>query len=154
MLADRQAPPRMEPPVTELTQLFWDATRDKSYLVQRCSNCGRAVAFPRVSCPFCASTHLTWQPASGKGTLYSFTIDHKQANPIEGASGPYVVAMIDLEEGARVMSNLVNCPLEACKPGMSVSVTWEALSDGRNLPIFEPVLMQAPAPSPAEQSST
>jgi hypothetical protein len=129
----------MEPPLSDVTAPFWEATKEKRYLLQRCGHCGRAIAYPRESCPFCASRQLSWQPASGRGTVYSFTVEHRMPSPLEGAEGPYVVALVDLDEGARVMTNLVNCPPQACGAGMAVSVTWEPLSDGRNLPLFEPL---------------
>jgi uncharacterized OB-fold protein len=129
---------RAEPPVTETTQPFWDATKQHRYLVQSCTTCGNVIAYPREVCPFCAGTALEWRPSAGTGTLYAFTVEHKLANPLEEGSGPYAVGLIDLDEGSRVMSNIVNCPFEALAVGMALQVVWEPLSDGRNLPLFEP----------------
>jgi hypothetical protein len=129
---------RTEPPVTETTQAFWDATREQRFLVQRCTTCGNAIAYPREVCPFCAGTALEWEPSPGTGTLYAFTVEHKLPNPVEPGSGPYAVGLIDLDEGVRVMSNVVNCAVDAIVVGMPLQVAWEPLSDGRHLPLFEP----------------
>jgi hypothetical protein len=128
----------MEPPHDETTRLFWDATRERRLLVQWCSSCERPVFFPREVCPFCVSSALEWRPASGGATLYSFTVEHKPQISVLGSVGPYVIALVDLDEGVRMMSNVVHCPVEALVTGMALRVTWELLSDGRHLPLFEP----------------
>jgi hypothetical protein len=137
-MAKEGSAPRTEPPVTETTEPFWDATREQRLLLQWCSACGRPIAYPREVCPFCVSSALEWRPASGFGSLYTFTVEHKVPSPVLGAGGPYAIGLIDLDEGARLMSNVVNCPPESLVVGMPVQVTWELLSDGRHLPLFEP----------------
>ncbi len=136
-------PGRLEPPVSETTEPFWDATRQRNLLVQTCTRCRRAIAYPREVCPFCAFTELEWREAAGTGTVYSFTVEHKTPSPVAGAEGPYAVGLIDLDEGARVMTNIVNCPVSSISVGLRVRVTWEALTDGRHLPLFEPLATRA-----------
>jgi uncharacterized OB-fold protein len=130
--------PRTEPPTSETTQPFWDATRDQQLVVQWCCECDRPIAYPREVCPFCAATVLEWRPSEGRGKLYSFTVEHKTPSPVAGAEGPYAIGLVDLDEGVRLMSNIVNCPVSELAVGMAVRITWELLSDGRHLPLFEP----------------
>lgn len=127
---------RMEPPVTPTTETFWEATRERRLILQWCPACNRAIFFPRDVCPSCLGPDLEWRPASGKGRVYSYTVEYRPQNP--NLAAPYTVALIDLDEGVRVMSNLVNCPPEAAAVDLPVTVTWEELSDGRHLPMFEP----------------
>ncbi|HZU74672.1 MAG TPA: Zn-ribbon domain-containing OB-fold protein [Acidimicrobiales bacterium] len=132
---EERRPTRMEPPVTPTTEPFWDATRRGELVLQWCRNCQVPVFYPREVCPGCLGDGLEWRPATGKGRIYTFTVEHRP-NPVLGDR--YVVALVDLEEGARVMSNVVNCPPDKVEVGMAVRVTWEELSDGRRLPLFEP----------------
>jgi len=134
--AEGRQPRRFEPPVTPTTQDFWEATRDKRLLLQWCTACQRAIFFPREVCPGCLGSSLEWRPASGRGRVYSYTVEHRPQNP--NLTAPYTVALIDLDEGVRLMSNLINCPPEDAEVGMPVTIAWEELSDGRHLPMFEP----------------
>ena len=134
----RRSPTRMEPPVTPTTEEFWEATREGRLLVQWCNACDQPVFFPRETCPICLGADLGWRPSEGGGSVYTYTVEHKPMNPALGGGGPYVVALVDLEEGIRVMSNVVGCQPDKVEVGMPVRVTWEELSDGRRLPLFEP----------------
>jgi uncharacterized OB-fold protein len=129
---------RAEPPVTETTQPFWEATRQRQLLLQWCSACGRPITYPREVCPFCASSAVEWRVASGFATLYTSTVEHVMPSPVADAPGPYVIALVDLDEGGRLMTNIVNCAVESVIVGMGLQLTWERLSDGRHLPLFEP----------------
>ena len=135
---DAPAPQRIEPPVTETSQPFWDATREKRFLMQWCVACDKPIWFPREICPRCMGSTLEWRPSAGFGVVYTLTVEHKPQNPAIGGGAPYVVALIDLDEGARMMSNVFGCPPEHVYVGMPVRVAWDPLSDGRNLPVFEP----------------
>ncbi|MGH9195103.1 MAG: Zn-ribbon domain-containing OB-fold protein, partial [Acidimicrobiia bacterium] len=117
---------------------FWEATKEQRLVLQWCKSCGNVVHYPREVCPFCMSEDLEYRPATGKGEVYAYTVIHRAQNPAMESQVPYVVALVNLVEGARMMTNVVNCPPEKVKVGMPVSVTWEELSDGRNLPLFEP----------------
>jgi uncharacterized OB-fold protein len=130
---------RMEPPVTPLTKPFWDATREHRLLVQWCTAHDHGVFYPREMCPISLEPTLEWRDASGRGTVYSYTIEPKPMFPGMRAMAPYVVALIDLDKGVRMLSNVVGCAPEDVTVGMPVRLTWEALDDGRNLPQFEPL---------------
>lgn len=103
-----------------------------------CKSCGRVVHYPRERCPACGSAESEWRPASGHGQIYSFSVMHRPGNPMMAGRVPYVVALVDLEEGARMMTNIVGLEPADVRVGMPVEVTWEELSDGRHLPLFEP----------------
>jgi uncharacterized protein len=130
---------RIEPPVSDTSHGFWDATRQRQLVLQFCNSCGKAIHYPRAICPHCHSTDLKFRPASGRGLVYAFSVMHRPGNPTMQARVPYVVALIDLEEGARLMSNVVGCDPSEVKVALPVQVTWEELSDGRALPLFEPI---------------
>lgn len=131
------APRRIEPPVEPISQPFWDATRDRRLVVQWCLDCDRPVFYPRERCPVCFGERLEWRPCRGTGTLYSFTVNHLSADPA-GGDGPFAVALVELAEGHRMMSNLVGVDPAELSVGMAVRVTWEPLTDGRHYPLFEP----------------
>jgi uncharacterized OB-fold protein len=127
---------RFEPPVSDTAKPFWDATRERRLLLQYCRADGKPIHYPREACPRCLGTDLEWRPASGRGTVYAFTVNHVPGSVKPELPLPYVVALIDLDDGIRMMSNVVGCEPKDVKVGMPVEVTWEPLSDGRHLPVF------------------
>ena len=132
------APTRIEPPASELTEPFWDATRDRRLLVQWCTECEQPIFYPREVCPRCLGTALEWRESAGTGTVYASSVQHRPATPVMTDRVPYVVALIDLDDGIRIMSNVVGCDPPDVAAGMAVTVCWERLSDGRHLPQFQP----------------
>ena len=130
---------RFEPPFGDTTTPFWEATKDKKFLVQRCGACDKPIFYPREVCPTCLSSDsLEWRESTGKGTVYAVSVQHRPANPTMADRVPYVVALVELDDGIRVMSNVIGCDPGDVAIGDAVRVTWEELSDGRNLPQFEP----------------
>ncbi|MCZ7536619.1 MAG: OB-fold domain-containing protein [Acidimicrobiia bacterium] len=139
MTADQGAARRrFEPEVTEHTQPFWDATRDRRLVIQWCPGCNAPVWYPRETCPGCLGSEYEWRESTGSGTVDAVTVMHRPGSPGMAEMVPYTVAMIELAEGVRMMSNVVGCEPYEVAPGMAVRLTWETLSDGRNLPLFEP----------------
>lgn len=130
------APPisRPVPPVSPESEPFWEATRSRRLLVQWCAGCDRAVQFPRAICPVCRASALEWREASGRGVVHALTVEHRPE--LMGMSEPYAVALVDLDEGARLMGNVVGCPPASVRIGTPVLVVWEPLGDGRHLPQF------------------
>lgn len=128
---------RQTPGISPESGPFWEATREHRLVLQWCTSCGKPVHFPRSFCPHCAApaSALEWREASGKGVVHAVIVEHRPDRM--GASEPYSVALVELEEGVRLMTNLVGCPPAEAKVGQKVRVTWEALDDGRNLPLFE-----------------
>jgi hypothetical protein len=129
---------RIEPPTTEVAEPFWDATRDGRLLLQWCTDCGVPVWYPREVCPGCLGSGLEWRETGGQGVVYACTVEHTAQTP--ALEAPYVVALVELDEGVRLLSNVVGCPPDQVAVGDRVRVTWEPLSDGRQLPLFEPVM--------------
>lgn len=124
---------RMEPPADEpISQPFWEATRERRLVLQWCTSCEQAVHYPREACPRCLGFDLEWRPATGKGEVYAFSVQYPKGDDA------YTVALVELEEGVRMMTNIVGCSPDDVQVGAAVQVTWEELSDGRNLPLFEP----------------
>jgi uncharacterized OB-fold protein len=129
---------RFEPPVSEHTKPFWDATREHRLVLQHCRSDGLPVHYPREACPRCLGTELDWREASGHGVVYAFTVNHVSGSVPTDRPPPFVVALVDLNEGARMMTNIVGCAPADVRVGMPVDVRWEPLSDGRALPVFAP----------------
>lgn len=131
--------PRFEPSATPLSEPFWEATRSGRLLVQRCDDCDAAVWYPRDRCTTCLGDRLRWIESTGRGEIYTFNVMRKPGNPMMGDSTPYVIALVDLEEGHRMATNVVGCTPEDVRCGMTVEVTWDQeLADGRRLPLFRP----------------
>jgi uncharacterized OB-fold protein len=129
---------RYEPRPSDVSAPFWEATRQKRFILQWCGTCHTSIFFPRAVCPRCLGIAIEWRSASGRGTVYAATIEYRPQNPAMSALAPYVVALIDLEEGPRMLSNVVGCPPESVTVGLRVAVDWEPMSDGRHLPVFRP----------------
>jgi uncharacterized protein len=139
--ADGGGPTRFEPPVGEESGPFWDATREGRLLVQWCVSCDRGVFFPRVLCPHCGATGpLEWRQASGRATVHAAVVEHRPelAGAAFADGQPFCIALVDLEEGVRMMTNVVGCPPDEVHSGMAVRVAWEPLRDGRQLALFRP----------------
>lgn len=131
--------PRQAPGSSPESEPFWEATRTKRLVLQWCTACGEPVHFPRAFCPHCQSpgSALEWREASGHGVVHAVTVEHRPE--LSGEDAPFAVALVQLAEGPRLMTNVVGCPAADVTIGMAVSVTWEELEDGRCLPLFEPV---------------
>ena len=125
------------PVPTPETRPFWDAAAEGRLSIQRCTDCERAYFYPRPQCPHCASEKVEWFTASGRGTLTSYVIGQKA---VPGFEPPFVIALVTLEEGPRMMSNVVHCPAtpEALRLDMPLQVTFEQRGDVA-LPLFEPM---------------
>jgi uncharacterized protein len=133
------AAPRFDLPTPEPeTQPFWDGTREGRLLVKRCADCGRAHFYPRPFCPHCWSAEVTWEEVSGRATLYTWSVVHRNDLPPFPQRVPYVAAVVDLEEGPRMMTNVVGCDPSALKIGMPLEVTFEERTDEVTVPVFRP----------------
>lgn len=126
-----------DPPVSESGAPFWEATCERRLVLPWCVTCEAPFWFPRELCPRCLGVDIEWRPASGSGAVHAVSVQHRPGPARDPAAGPYAVALIDLAEGVRIMSNVVGCPPDQVAVGMAVRVGWHPLSDGRNLPQFE-----------------
>ncbi len=130
------------PTPSEISQPFWDAAKEHRLTFQRCRLCGTHVFYPRQACPgpdcFGIGT-LDWVQSSGKGWVYSFTISYQPAHPAFADEVPYVLAIIDLDEGWRLNTNIVGIDPQDVKIGMRVEVTWDDVTPEFSLPKFRPI---------------
>lgn len=131
--------PRPLPQPTPETQHFWDGTRSGELRLQRCSACEKVYFPPRPFCPGCSSRDVSVFAASGRARLHSYIINHR-AMPGSGFEAPYAIAVAELEEGPRMMTNIVDCPQtpEALALDMPLEVVFESVSDEISLPLFRP----------------
>lgn len=130
-------PGRFVPKPTPETEPFWQGARAGELRLQRCDACAHVYFPPRPFCPKCAHREVSWFQASGRATLYSYVISHR---PAPGMSPPYAIAVVALEEGPRMMTNIVDCAQtpDALSLDMPLEVTFLALSDEIHLPQFKP----------------
>jgi uncharacterized OB-fold protein len=127
-------------PITPEAQPYWDGLKENKLMLPKCDDCGKPFFYPRVLCPNCHSRNISWMQASGRGKLYSFQIAHRSLNRAFKVELPCVLAMIELEEGPRVMSNLINIEPDpnVVKCDMPVEVVFEKQNDDITLALFQP----------------
>ena len=130
--------PRSLPEPTPETEHFWEGTRAGELRLQRCRDCGEIYFPPRPFCPACASRNVEVFAASGRGSLLSYVINHR---PHPSFDGRYAIALVQLDEGPTLMSNIVDCPQtpEALVLDMPLEVVFEAQNEAITLPLFRPV---------------
>jgi uncharacterized protein len=115
---------------------YWEGLAQHELRIQRCDACARHVFYPRSICPHCFSDHLSWVTATGKGKIYSYTVAHQAYGPF--ADGvPFTIALVELEEGVRVMTHIVATPRERIVIGAAVHVTFEVVGENMTLPYFQ-----------------
>jgi len=129
---------RPDPPVTPDTRAWWDATRRRQLTVQRCDACGHAQLYPRVLCTACGALELHLEPVSGRAVVHSHSTVATSPNPALFVP-PYVVALVVLAEGPTMLTDIVGPRAGAVRCDDPVHVVWEALPDGRHLPLFAPI---------------
>lgn len=117
---------------------FWAAAREHRLAIMRCRDCGKHFFYPRELCPFCHKAAVEWVNASGRGKIYSFTIARRPAGPAFKADVPYVVALVELEEGPRLMSNIVTKDVDRVRIGQAVTVVFDDVTEEVTLVKFAP----------------
>jgi uncharacterized protein len=129
--------PRFEPLPNPDTEAFWEACRSGRIVLQRCAACRGYRHPPSPLCPACSSSQFEWVQASGRGTVWSFVIVRER---LEGWDGevPYVVALVELDEGVRMVTNVIGAAPEAVQVGMPVEASFEPGPGGVTLPKFRP----------------
>lgn len=129
--------PNIVPKPNLETQAFWDATAEGKLLLKRCDRCETVIWYPRSICPACGTRETSWFEASGRGTVYSCTVTRKGQGAYREA-GPFVLAYVELDEGPRLMTNIVDCDPFSVRIGQAVEVVFHATSEGYALPRFRP----------------
>ena len=139
MIRDRDDTPMIPTPVPNTdNDGFWEGCRHHELRLQRCRGCGTIRHHPRPMCPNCTSLEYEWMRASGRGTVYTFTIVHGPTLPVFQAGAPYNVAVIQLDEGPYLVSNVIDCPVDQLCIGLRVVVSFEDVSEVLTLPRFRP----------------
>jgi uncharacterized OB-fold protein len=131
-------PAKNLPVPTAETAEYWAGCQRHELLIQRCTDCAAYQFYPRLLCTRCSGRSLQWVRASGRGTITSFTIVRRAVSAGYAAEVPYVVALIRLEEGPTLMSNVVGCGVEEVVMGMPVEVVFDDWPGGVTVPKFRP----------------
>ncbi|MGH2493871.1 MAG: Zn-ribbon domain-containing OB-fold protein [Ktedonobacteraceae bacterium] len=130
------ARPKPLPVVTEESRPFWEGCKRGVLLLQYCETCQRYQFYPRLYCMQCGSDKLSWKQASGRGVIYSYTIIRQNKSPEFMHDTPYNVALIQLEEGPRLMSNIIDAAPDALRVDLPVMVVFDPVSDTISVPRF------------------
>ena len=131
-------PPELPVPALNAdSRPFWEAAREDRLLIRQCDTCARPFFPPRHLCPFCWSEKTSWIESCGKGTVYSYTVMHRPPAPEFAGLGTYVVALVDLAEGPRVMANVVGDGALDVAVGDRVNVCFEQRGAGWKVPQFQ-----------------
>ena len=125
---------KIQPPTSPLSQPYWDACKKGKLKMQQCVACGRFQFYPRIICSICSGDSLEWVTVSGNGTVASFTTIARAVS--KAYEAPYVVALIDLDEGPRMMSSISDSGVNDLKVGSRVRVTFEEWSKDIMMPVF------------------
>lgn len=129
---------RILPQPDVLTEPYWEGARLGQLRLQHCVACAAVWHPPLPCCPACHGTAIEWRASSGRGTLYSFTVAHHPVHPAVVDEVPYLVALVDLDEGPRVISGLPGVPFDAVRIGMRLRVRFDDIGEGLRLPQFVP----------------
>jgi uncharacterized OB-fold protein len=113
------------------TRPFWEAASRGTLLLKRCTACGEHHFYPREICPFCFSEKTEWREAAGTGTIYSLSVTRR-------AEIPYAIAYVTLAEGPTMLTNVVDCNLDALRIGQAVKLVFKSSEDGQAVPMFTP----------------
>lgn len=138
-MADTYTGPVPKP--TPETKPFWDATKQHTLKIQRCDDCAQHYFYPRPLCPHCLSRNVVWVAVSGRGKLHSFVINHRAPRGFP-AAGPFIIGIVELDEGVKMMSNIVGIEPDPklLRCDMPVEVVFEDITAEITLPKFKPVI--------------
>jgi uncharacterized OB-fold protein len=130
--------PTPAPAINSTTAEFWKATTEGRFLLQRCDACNIVLWFPRRNCPKCWTENVSTFDAQQTGTIYSYTVVRKGKGAFKDA-GPFVIAYVELADGPRIMTNIVDCDIDALHIGMPVKMVFHDTGEGSALYRFRPV---------------
>lgn len=130
---------KMIPTPTNETKPYWEACQQMKLVIQQCSDCEHIQFYPRLMCSNCMGRNVSWIEASGNAIIVSYTIIHRPILPAYIKEAPYILAIVRLEEGPTMMTNIINCPLDEVVCGMEVTVQFKHWSEEFLVPVFEPL---------------
>ena len=125
------------PDITDVAAPFWEATRRHELVVQYCAACNTAQFPPEISCTECGAPDLTWRPVSGRARLYSWTVAHPPLLPYFAARAPWPVVAVELEEGPRMVSRLIDVPIDDYAFDLPLEVAFEDIDEEISLVVFK-----------------
>lgn len=137
-MTTRYTKPLPNPSNPELTRPFWEAAKRHELVMPRCRMCASVFFYPREICPSCFSADLEWVPVSGKGRVHSFTVVYQPGIAAFRDDTPYIYVMVQLDEGPRMVSNLVGCAIEDAKVDMPVTAVFDDVTPEVTLVKFQP----------------
>ena len=126
------------PQISSDTRAFWEGCRRHVFRIQKCANCGQIRWPSSFLCPHCLSDETKWIEASGRGVVYSYVVYHVAYDPSFEDDLPYVVALVEMDEGFRFLTNIVECNPEEVHCGMAVETLWDDVTETISLPKFRP----------------
>ncbi|MCX5779706.1 MAG: OB-fold domain-containing protein [Firmicutes bacterium] len=124
--------------MTDYQRIYWEKVDSGQLWLQFCPNCQKFVFYPRELCPFCLQAHLEWRPVSGTGKVHSYTIVYVSALPEFQDKVPYLYALVELDEGVKMSTNLIDCSLDQVQVDLPVIFTTMK-REGKTLPVFRPI---------------
>lgn len=151
MSDEKDLPPKMRPsaqaapakpkprPQDPVEQEFWNRCQDGNLYFQQCEGCGSFRHSPRYMCARCGSPEWSWERSTGNGTLFSWTVTHQALHPAFAGEIPFIAAVVELEEGVRMATRLVDCALDELELDLPVTLDFEPISEDFRLPVFRPV---------------
>ena len=142
------------PEPTAVSQPFWDAAKEHRLVLQRSKKTGKFVYYPRSVSPFGPNDELEWQEVSGRGRVYAYTVARRPTAPQWANDGPYVIAIVELEEGPHLTANILGCAPDEVRIGMAVMASFEDVTAEVTLVQFRPVLSGAVRDADAQDGST
>ena len=122
-----------DPALNPGDQPYFDACAEGKLLVKKCGSCGEVHHYPRALCPFCFSDKVDWLQTKGTGVIYTYSVTRR------GGPVPYCIAYVTLDEGPKMMTNIVDCDLDSVKVGQKVKVVFKKTENGFSVPMFTPV---------------
>jgi uncharacterized OB-fold protein len=136
-----ETPRKFFPRPTPGTAAYWEGCRNHELLIQRCRQCTAHQFYPRTFCTACNSTEVELVRSSGRGEVLTYTIITRAVSAAYAEDAPYVIALIRLEEGPKMMSNVVECDPESVQVGMAVEVVFDQWSEEITIPKFRPAVI-------------
>lgn len=135
----QEAPPKPKPrPQDPVEQEFWNRCQDGNLYFQRCDECSSFRHLPRYMCAKCGSPDFSWVQSSGRGSLFSWTVTHQALHPAFAADIPFVAAVVELEEGVRMATRLIDCDHVKLELDLRVTLDFEPIGTDFRLPVFRP----------------
>lgn len=126
---------RPRPLIDDDNRVFWEELKNHKFMLQHCNDCKKFIFYPRIICPHCYSENISWEETSGRGKIVSYTVIHRAMPPFKDEV-PYVVGIIQLNEGVKMMSRLIN-EREDVAIGKNVSVVYQNIEEDLTLPYFQ-----------------